>query len=85
MNNSNHINDRVRQFILTNFSAARELSNLDDDTSLIDGGIIDSMGILELVNFIENEFGIAIQLPDELNGLIDKVIEIKLKREVRNE
>ncbi len=31
------------------------------ETSLLDSGIIDSTGILEVVSFIESEFGIRVQ------------------------
>jgi acyl carrier protein len=33
---------------------------LDDDQSLLESGVVDSMGIMELVQFIENEFGLVV-------------------------
>ena len=56
------IKDSVRSFITTNFYVA-DASKLTDDASLLDQGIIDSTGVLELVGFLESEYGI--QLADE--------------------
>jgi acyl carrier protein len=36
-------------------------TKVDGETSLLDSGIIDSTGILELVSFLEREFGIQVQ------------------------
>ncbi len=38
-------------------------SDLQDDEDLLSAGIIDSLGILQLVGFVEKRFGI--QVPDE--------------------
>jgi len=54
---------RIRQFILTQFLFTQDESKLADDVSLLGQGLIDSTGVLELVSFLEREFGIV--LPDE--------------------
>ena len=54
--------ERIRDFVFTNFPLARE-RRLDDDDSLLDGGIVDSMGVLDIVSFIEHEF--EVELADE--------------------
>ena len=56
--------EKIRAFIVENFLFGKD-EGLDDDASFLDGGIIDSTGILELVNFIEEEFNIRV-LDDEL-------------------
>lgn len=48
----------VRQFILENFYVGA--AELEDDTSLIAAGLIDSTGMLELIAFLESEFAIRI-------------------------
>ncbi|MCR4410321.1 MAG: acyl carrier protein [Candidatus Saccharicenans sp.] len=54
------IKDEVRKFILEKF-----LFNcgdqLDDEMSLIDTNTVDSVGILEIVGFIENRFRIKVE------------------------
>jgi acyl carrier protein len=54
------IEDRLRSFIVEELRwDGRE--RLTDDYPLIQRGIVDSMGILSLVSFIESEFGVQIQ------------------------
>ena len=53
------VDARLRAFISTNFHAARGLQ-LDDEDSLLDRGVIDSTGVLELVLFLEQEFDMQI-------------------------
>jgi acyl carrier protein len=48
---------------LRTFIAARSGQTVSDDDSLIESGVFDSLGILELVAYIEKEF--ALQLRDE--------------------
>jgi len=64
--------DKVRQFIKENFYAASS-SDLTDDASLLDLGIVDSTGILEVVAFIEEAFEITVDdaemLPENLDSI----------------
>jgi acyl carrier protein len=57
--NTNSNNDTVRQFIKRHFSHARTHA-LGNDDPLLESGIVDSMGVLDLVSFIESEFGISV-------------------------
>jgi acyl carrier protein len=50
---------RLRAFITSNFYIPRD-QPLDDTTSFLQHGILDSTGVLELVTFVEQEFGIAV-------------------------
>lgn len=67
--------ERVRNFITTNFYIADKAA-LANDASLLDAGIIDSTGVLEVVAFLESEFGIQVDdaeiLPENLDT-IDRV------------
>lgn len=56
--------DTVRQFIVDNFLFG-DGETLKEDTSFLEEGIIDSTGILELVMFLEETYGIKIE-DDEL-------------------
>ena len=53
------VQKRVRQFIIENFyiSTPEEVA---DDTLLVTAGLVDSTGMLEIVTFLETEFGIRI-------------------------
>lgn len=50
---------RIKNFVMSQFPLARQRAVQDAD-ALLDGGIIDSMGILDLVHFIESGFSITI-------------------------
>jgi len=56
------VSDRIREFVRSRFPLARNLDFSDGD-SLLDAGVIDSLGILDLVGFLEETFGI--QASDE--------------------
>lgn len=60
------------QFITTNFYPGEDFV-LTEDTSLLDSGLIDSTGVLELITFLEAEFGITIDdtevVPENLDSL----------------
>jgi acyl carrier protein len=53
------ITDRIRQFLVEHFPSARK-QPLGDDDHLLANGIVDSLGILDLVAYLEREFGITI-------------------------
>jgi acyl carrier protein len=62
--------NRIRDFIQRNFFVSGALS---DEDSLLDLGIIDSTGVLEVVGFVESEFGVSVldeeMLPDNLDSI----------------
>jgi len=59
------IADELRRFLLERFPAARQ-SGLAADTPLLESGIVDSLGILEIVTFVTETFGVAVS-DDDLN------------------
>ena len=50
---------RVRRFIVENFYVS-DPATLEDGTSLIAGGFVDSTGLLEVIAFLEAEYGIRV-------------------------
>lgn len=54
------IRNIIKHYIVTEIMHERNLEILDDDAALIEDGIIDSMGLIELVHFIEKKCGIEI-------------------------
>lgn len=52
------IRERVRGFLEENFLYMRPNFALGDDDRLLERGVVDSMGVAEMVTFIEDEFGI---------------------------
>lgn len=66
------IKEQIRAFVISNFYVANP-AELDDGASLLDRGIIDSTGVLEVIFFIEETFGIKVEdsemLPDNLDSI----------------
>ena len=56
--------EEIRAFVVENFLFG-EGDRLKDEDSLVEGGIMDSMGVAELVAFVESRFGISLR-DDEL-------------------
>ncbi len=55
----------IRSFILKNFLFTDDASALADDAALIRGGIVDSTGVLELIEFLEERYAIRVA-PEEM-------------------
>ncbi len=70
----NEIAARVREFILLNFVLADEA--LAEHDNLIETGILDSTGLLELVLFLEETFAIAIPQEDLLPEWFETIARI---------
>jgi acyl carrier protein len=72
---TNSFNYAVRQFITRQFSHARTRALADGDP-LLESGIVDSLGVLDLVTFIESEFGVSVAdeelIPEHFNS-IDRI------------
>jgi acyl carrier protein len=69
----NDISLAVRRFIGENFLFRDDGDAITHDASLLDAGIIDSTGVLELVCFLESTFGIEVHddemLPENLDSI----------------
>lgn len=66
------IKEQVRAFVTSNFYVA-DPTSLEDGASLLDHGIIDSTGVLEVISFIEENFGLTVEdsemLPENLDSI----------------
>jgi len=64
--------EQLRGFVVTNFLFGQD-DKLDNDDSFLEKGIIDSTGILELVSFVEETYGITIEdqelIPENLDSI----------------
>ncbi|MGH7300683.1 MAG: acyl carrier protein [Candidatus Rokuibacteriota bacterium] len=66
------ITERIKQFLLDHFPSARK-HPLTEDDHLLANGIVDSLGVLDLVAYLEREFHITIAdedlLPEHFESL----------------
>ena len=78
------LNATIRNFIIENF-LFEEDENLKEETSFLEGGVIDSTGILELVTFLEETFEFTVEdeemVPENLDSIANVVKFIQKKQE----
>lgn len=55
------ISSQVQKFILEEFLPGESPDELTEETPLITGGILDSIGTLKLVTFLEETFGVTLE------------------------
>lgn len=68
------ITHKIHQWVLQHFPAADQAIGIDD--SLLDSGIVDSMGTLEIVEYLEDEFGIEMSDEDMVADHFESVSSI---------
>jgi acyl carrier protein len=82
------IENEIRKFIMENFILDGEV-NLSEDDSLLEKGIIDSTGVLELVAFIEETYEFKIKdeelVPENLDSIKNILQFIQNKLNVSRE
>lgn len=73
----------IRTFILERFPLARQ-RNVSNQESLLENGILDSLGILEVVTFVEGEFQITVDdeelQPDNFSSIASMSAYVVRKR-----
>ena len=75
----------IRNYIVENFLFG-DGDQLHDDTSFLESGIIDSTSVLEIVNFLEEDYKITVDdeelIPENFDTLlnIDKFLLMKMER-----
>jgi acyl carrier protein len=78
---SQEIQDKLLAFITSSFMVERE--EIDLDKSMIDEGIIDSFGLIEIASFMEKEFNMKVSEEQMIRsnfGSVHKIVDF-IKRE----
>lgn len=72
-----NIESRIREFVASNFGFRGASLNMDGNLDLIQQGILDSTGVLEVVAFFENDLGVKVEddemVPENL-GTMSRMI-----------
>lgn len=78
------LQEQIRNFIVENFLFGDAGNALEDNDSLLDKGIIDSTGVLELVSYLENNFSIRVEdeelVPENLDSIANVITYILRKQ-----
>ncbi|MBP1688654.1 MAG: Acyl carrier protein [Deltaproteobacteria bacterium] len=76
------ISGQVREFITSNFYVPHPQA-LADTASLLEAGVIDSTGVLEIITFLESRFGLKVNddevVPDNLDS-IERIAEFVARK-----
>jgi acyl carrier protein len=79
------LNDELRRFVTDNFLFGKVGNGFADDDSFLERGIIDSTGVMELVAFLEEQYGIKLHdqdlIPDNLDSIngLARFVESRLQ------
>jgi acyl carrier protein len=79
------LNDELRRFVTDNFMFGKVGNGFADDDSFLERGIIDSTGVMELVAFLEEHYGIRLHdqdlIPDNLDSIngLARFVESRLQ------
>jgi acyl carrier protein len=77
------VKEQVKNYILENYLFTDDQSALKDDDSFLQQGIIDSTGILEVIFFLEDAFGVTVaddeMVPENLDSVNNLVKFINSK------
>lgn len=80
------VQSRIEQFIVESLLLGDSSRMPGPADSLVESGVIDSTGILELIEFLEEEFGISVAesetVPENLNGVEALVAYVARKSEL---
>jgi len=70
------IRQTIKNFILENILFEDDENALDYDDSFLEKGVIDSTGVLELVNFVEEEFNVSVDDEEMIPENLDSVTKL---------
>jgi len=77
------VEQKIRDYILDNYLFTDDQSALSNEDSFLDKGIIDSTGIMEVIFFLEEEFGVQVEddemVPENLDSVKNIVAYIEKK------
>ena len=79
-----HVRENLRTYVLQNFLFSDDPALLNDTSSFRDARTIDSMGMVELISFIEEKYTIKVldedMVPEKLDS-IDRLVAFVLQKE----
>ena len=70
------IEEQIKQYIAENFLFSENGYGLPDDASFLEEGVIDSTGVLELILFVEETYGITVANEEVMPENFDSVTRL---------
>ena len=80
------LEQEIKQFVLDTFIFGGSVDNIDENASFLANGTIDSLGVLELIAFAEERYGVQVEddevVPDNFDGVRRLANYIRSKQRV---
>jgi acyl carrier protein len=70
---ANEIRSQVHEYLVENFLYGDEEAKLGEEDSFLESGLIDSTGILELIQFLEETFDMVVDDEDMIPANLDSI------------
>lgn len=70
------VEEKIRKYIADNILFSKDGFPYSDEASFLENGIIDSMNVLELVVFVEDNFGVTVSDEDVVPDNFDSVARL---------
>lgn len=83
MKNEHQLRSEIRQFVLDDLLMGDTTSMLDDGESFLETGTIDSIGVLDIVMFLEYNFQLKVQdrelVPENLDS-VNRLVQFVMRK-----
>jgi len=83
MDNEHQLRSEIRQFVLDDLLMGDTASMLDDGESFLEAGTIDSIGVLDIVMFLEHNFQLKVQdrelVPENLDS-VNRLVQFVMRK-----
>jgi len=78
------VEQEIRTFLVENFSLSGDIARLPGGRSLTERGIVDSVGVVEVLTFLETQYDIQINddetVPENIDTIDNMVRFVTMKR-----
>ncbi len=78
------VEQQIRTFLVENFSLDGDIARLSGSRSLTERGIVDSVGVVEVLTFLETQYDIQINddetVPENIDTIDNMVRFVMMKR-----
>jgi len=83
MTNEQQLRTEIRKFVLDELLMGDAAAMLDDEASFLETGTIDSTGVLEVVMFLEQSFGMKVHdrelVPENLDS-VNRLVQFVVRK-----
>ena len=83
MKNEHQLRSEIRQFVLDELLMGDTASMLDDGESFLETGTIDSIGVLDIIMFLEHNFQLKVQdrelVPENLDS-VNRLVQFVMRK-----